>query len=42
MFGEISFFTNKKRTCTVKSRTFSEVIHINKYDFLKLINDKFP
>ena len=42
MFGEISFFTNKKRSCTVRSRTFSEVIHINQHDFLKLMNEKFP
>lgn len=40
VFGEISFFSGKPRTCTAKSKSFSELMYLSQQDFLYNIYTK--
>lgn len=37
-FGEIGFFSEKNRQCTVKSRDFTEVLELSYNDFWQVSN----
>ncbi len=38
-FGEIGFFTSLSRQVSVKARDFTEVLTINRHDFLQLASN---
>ena len=40
VFGQISFITGQPRSVTVKSRGFTELMYLDKFRFLKCIDDK--
>lgn len=41
VFGEISFFTQKPRKVTAKSRNFSELMYLSDIEFMATIEKKF-
>lgn len=41
VFGQISFFSGLPRSVTVKSRGFSEVMYLDKLDFINLLRTKY-
>lgn len=38
-FGEISFFTGKQRTASVKSKEFTTILLLKRKDFLEVIEN---
>jgi len=40
VFGQISFFSGAPRSVTVRSRGFTELMHLDQVEFLKTIHEK--